>query len=136
MNLPEGIGWIVRTASVDITQEALTRDVEYLLELWEEIKNKGQEMDGVGLVYEDHRSVLRFLREHFDPSIQEILVDDRTALEQVKEFVKMLPEQQRTVNVRFHQGARPIFNQYSVEDQIESIYQSAGESAFGWIDCH
>lgn len=124
MNLPEGIGWIVRTASVDITQDALSRDVEYLLELWSEIKNKGQELDGVGLVYEDHRSVLRFLREHFDPSIQEILVDDKTALEQVKEFVKMLPEQQRTVNVRFHQGARPIFNQYSVEDQIESIYQS------------
>lgn len=125
MNLPEGIGWIVRTASVDITQDALSRDVEYLLELWSEIKNKGQEMAGVGLVYEDHRSVLRFLREHFDPSIQEILVDDRTALEQVKEFVKMLPpEQQKNVNVRFHQGARPIFNQYSVEDQIESIYQS------------
>jgi ribonuclease E len=123
MNLPEGIGWIVRTASVDITQDALSRDVEYLLELWGEIKSKGQEMEGVGLVYEDHRSVLRFLREHFDPSIQEILVDDRTALEQVKEFVKMLPPQQRNVNVRFHQGARPIFNQYSVEDQIESIYQ-------------
>jgi ribonuclease E len=123
MDLPEGIGWIVRTASVDITQEALSRDVEYLLELWSEIKNKGQAMDGVGLVYEDHRSVLRFLREHFDPSIQEILVDDKTALEQVKEFVQMLPAKQRTVNVRFHQGARPIFNQYSVEDQIESIYQ-------------
>jgi ribonuclease E len=123
MNLPEGIGWIVRTASIDITKEALSRDVEYLLELWNEIKNKGQEMDGVGLVYEDHRSVLRFLREHYDPSIQEILVDDRTALEQVKEFVKMLPAQQRNVNVRFHQGSRPIFNQYSVEDQIESIYQ-------------
>ena len=123
MDLPEGIGWIVRTASVDITQDALSRDVEYLLELWGEIKNRGQEMDGVGLVYEDHRSVLRFLREHFDPSIQEILVDDRTALDQVKEFVKMLPANQRTVNVRFHQGARPIFNQYSVEDQIESIYQ-------------
>lgn len=123
MNLPEGIGWIVRTASVDITQEALARDVEYLLELWGDIKNKGQEMEGVGLVYEDQKSVLRFLREHFDPSIQEILVDDRTALEQVKEFVKMLPSQQRHVNVRFHQGARPIFNQYSIEDQIESIYQ-------------
>jgi len=95
MNLPEGIGWIVRTASVDITQDALARDVEYLLELWSEIKNKGQELDGVGLVYEDHRSVLRFLREHFDPSIQEILVDDRTALEQVKEFVKMLPPEQQ-----------------------------------------
>lgn len=123
IDLPEGIGWIVRTASVDITQEALARDVKYLLKLWEDIKARGQEIDGVGLVYEDHQSVLRFLREHFDPSIQEILVDDRTALEQVKAFIDMLPKEHRDVKVRLHQGARPIFNQYSVEDQIESIYQ-------------
>ena len=123
IDLPEGIGWIVRTASVDINEEALSRDVKYLMNLWEEIKRKGQELQGVGLVYEDQESVLRFLREHFDPSIEEILVDDRTALEQVKTFVEMLPEKQRNVKVRLHQGARPIFNQYSVEDQIESIYQ-------------
>jgi ribonuclease E len=123
LDLPEGIGWIVRTASVDITQETLSRDVEYLLELWADIKKKGQELNGAGLVYEDQKSVLRFLREHFDPSMEEILVDDRTALDEVKAFIKMLPANQRSVKVRLHQGARPIFNQYSVEDQIESIYQ-------------
>ncbi|MDP3480079.1 MAG: Rne/Rng family ribonuclease [Desulfoprunum sp.] len=124
IDIPEGIGWIVRTASGDTTQEALSRDVTYLLRLWEEIKKKGQELEGVGMVYEDQHSVLRFLREHFDPSIEEILVDDRTALEQVKAFVDLLPTKQRTVKVRLHKGARPIFNQYSIEDQIESIYQS------------
>lgn len=123
MEIPEGIGWIVRTASNDINEEALSRDVDYLLNLWEDIKAKGQSLDGVGLVYEEQHSILRFLREHFDPSIQEILVDDKTALEQVKDFVKMLPRSQRSVSVRLHQGARPIFNQFSVEDQIESIYQ-------------
>jgi ribonuclease E len=123
IDLPEGIGWIVRTASVDINEEALSRDVKYLMNVWEGIKKRGQEIKGVGLVYEDQESVLRFLREHFDPSIEEILVDDRTALEQVKTFIEMLPEKQRNVKVRLHQGARPIFNQYSVEDQIESIYQ-------------
>lgn len=124
IDIPEGIGWIVRTASVDITEEILARDVSYLLRLWDEIKMKGQELAGVGLVYEEQHSVLRFLREHFDPSIEEILVDDKDALEQVKEFVEMLPAEQRKVRVRLHKGARPIFNQYSVEDQIESIYQS------------
>ncbi len=123
IDLPEGIGWIVRTASVDINEEALSRDVKYLMNLWEGIKKRGQEIKGVGLVYEDQESILRFLREQFDPSIEEILVDDRTALEQVKTFIEMLPEKQRNVKVRLHQGARPIFNQYSVEDQIESIYQ-------------
>ena len=124
IDIPEGIGWIVRTASIDITKEILARDVSYLLRLWDEIKKKGQELEGVGLVYEEQHSVLRFLREHFDPSIEEILVDDKAALEQVKEFVEMLPAEQRKVRVRLHKGARPIFNQYSVEDQIESIYQS------------
>ncbi|TKB10072.1 Rne/Rng family ribonuclease [Desulforhopalus sp. IMCC35007] len=123
MDLPEGIGWIVRTSSVDITPEDLSRDVGYLVKLWEEIKGRGQNLEGVGLVYEEQHSILRFLREHFDPSIQEILVDDRAALEQVKDFVQMLPKDHQGVTVRLHQGARPIFNQYSVEDQIESIYQ-------------
>ncbi len=105
MELPEGIGWIVRTASVDITQEDLTRDVGFLLKLWEDIKGKGQNLEGVGLVYEEQDSVLRILREHFDPSIREILVDDREALEQVKDFVQMLPKDQQSVTVRLHQGA-------------------------------
>jgi len=123
LDIPEGIGWIVRTASADITKSALARDVGYLLRLWEEIKKKAQEMEGVGQVYEDHQSVLRFLREHFDPAIEEILVDDEAAMEQVKEFISFLPSKQRDVKVRLHKGSRPIFNQFSVEDQIESIYQ-------------
>ncbi len=121
--IPEGIGWIVRTASNDITKKALSRDVQYLLKLWEEIRSKGQSLENVGLIYEDHRSVMRFLREHFDPSIQEILVDDRVALQQVQDFIELLPARQQNVKVRLHRGARPIFNQFSIEDQIESIYQ-------------
>ncbi len=123
MDIPEGIGWIVRTASIDITENALSRDVEYLLRLWEETRKKAQEVKGVGMVYEDHHAVLRFLREYFDPSIEEILVDDKTALEQVKDFIELLPRSQRDVKVRLHKGSKPIFNQFSVEDQIESIYQ-------------
>jgi ribonuclease E len=123
MAIPEGIGWIVRTASNDINKAALSRDVSYLLRLWIEIKKKGQDLEGVGLIYQDHDSVLRFLREHFDPAIEEILVDDLAALEQVKGFIELLPPKQRTVKVKLHRGSRPIFNQYSVEDQIESIYQ-------------
>ncbi len=123
LSIPEGIGWIVRTASLDITKTALSKDVNYLKRLWKDIKKKGIERDGVGLIYQDHDCVLRFLREQFDPAIKEILVDDQEAYDKVKEFIAMLPAKQRTVNVKLHRGARPIFNQYSVEDQIESIYQ-------------
>jgi len=123
LSIPNGIGWIVRTAGSDITKAALARDVEYLLRLWEDIRKKGQELEGVGQVYEDHLSVPRFLREHFDPSIEEILVDEQLAYDQVLQFVSLLPEEQQQVKVRLHKGSRPIFNQFSIEDQIESIYQ-------------
>jgi ribonuclease E len=123
LEIPEGIGWIVRTASFDLTETSLAKDVKYLLRLWGEIKGKGQAMDGVGLVYQDQDCVLRFLREHFDPEIKEILVDDLAAMEKVRDFIEMLPDKQKNTKVRLHKGARPIFNQYNVEDQIESIYQ-------------
>ena len=123
LEIPEGIGWIVRTASFDLTETSLAKDVKYLLKLWGEIKAKGQAMDGVGLVYQDQDCVLRFLREHFDPEIKEILVDDLAAMEKVRDFIELLPDKQKNTKVRLHKGARPIFNQYNVEDQIESIYQ-------------
>ena len=123
LSIPEGIGWIVRTASIDITKTALQKDVRFLLKLWREIKAKGQKLEGVGMLYQDYNCVMRFLREYYDPCIQEILVDDLEALEKVRDFIEMLPAKQRNVKVKQHRGARPIFNQYSVEDQIESIYQ-------------
>ena len=123
LNIPEGVGWIVRTASVDVTKTALTKDVRFLSKLWKEIKKKGQALEGVGRVYQDHDCVLRFLREHFDPEIKEILVDDLTALEKVKDFLDLLPAKQKGAKARLHKGSRPIFNQFNVEDQIESIYQ-------------
>lgn len=123
LNIPEGVGWIVRTASADVTKTALTKDVRYLSKLWREIKNKGQALEGVGRVYQDHDCVLRFLREHFDPEIKEILVDDLAALEKVNDFLELLPVKQKGAKARLHKGSRPIFNQFNVEDQIESIYQ-------------
>jgi len=123
LNIPEGVGWIVRTASIDVTKTALTKDVRLLVKLWAEIKKKGQALDGVGRVYQDHDCVLRFLREHFDPDIKEILVDDLAALEKVKDFLDLLPSKQKGAKARLHKGSRPIFNQFNVEDQIESIYQ-------------
>lgn len=123
LNLAEGVGWIVRTASADVTKTALTKDVRYLSKLWKEIKIKGQALDGVGRIYQDHDCVLRFLREHFDPELKEILVDDLAALEKVKDFLEVLPAKQRGAQARLHKGSRPIFNQFNVEDQIESIYQ-------------
>lgn len=121
--IPEGIGYIIRTASAEITRTALENDLQTLLTLWEEIKKRGQTMNAPALVYEEQDTVVRFLRDHFFAEIQEILVDTQESLDNVNAFIEQLPPKQRKVKVRMHRASKPIFNQYNIEEQIESIYR-------------
>ncbi len=123
MSIPEGIGYIIRTASKDITKTALNKDLGYLLRLWDETKKRGQEAPTPSLIYKDQNIIAKVLRDYYTPDIQEILVDTQESQKQVLDFLKLLPTKQRRTTVRLHQGSRPIFNQYGVEEQIEQIYQ-------------
>jgi len=122
-SIPEGIGFIVRTASAEITKTALQQDLRFLLGLWKEIKKRGQTVQAPALIYQEQDTVVRFLRDHFVTDISEIIVDTQESFEQVKSFVELLPARQRKVQVKLHRGSKPIFNQNNIEEQIESIYQ-------------
>ena len=122
-NLPEGIGYIIRTASQDITKTAISKDLRYLLRLWQDIKKRGQTEPAPALIYQDQDIIAKFLRDHYTPDIEEILVDSQEAYDQVDNFLSLLPAKQVGTTVRLHKGSRPIFNQFDVEDQIEQIYQ-------------
>ncbi len=121
--IPEGIGYIIRTASAEITGATLQKDLSMLLEIWEEIKKRGQTMEAPALVYEEQDTVVRFLRDHFFSEILEITVDTQESLNNVNAFIEQLPPKQKEVKVRLHRGTKPIFNQYNIEEQIESIYK-------------
>ncbi len=123
IKMGEGIGYIIRTASADVTKTALTKDIRYLLNLWKEIKKRGQQEESPALIYKEGDVIARFLRDHFTPDITEILVDNKEAFDQVTSFLALLPAKQRTSKVKMHHGAKPIFNQYQVEEQIEQMYQ-------------
>lgn len=122
IKLPEEIGYIIRTASEEVTKTAMAQDIRYQLNLWKEIKTRGQSMDAPALIYKEQDVTARFLRDHFTSDIQEILVDNKITLEQVDNFLSLLPARQRKVKAKLHQGARPIFNLHQIEEQIESIY--------------
>jgi len=121
--LPEGIGYIVRTASKDVTKTALQRDLRYLLNLWKTIKTRGQKEPAPVLLHREQNIVARYLRDHFSPEISEIIVDTPEAQEQVQNFLALLPASQRKAKVRLHKGSKPIFDHFRVETQIEQIYQ-------------
>lgn len=121
---PEGIGYIIRTASKDITKTALSQDMRFLLNLWMKIKKRGQKMSAPSLIYKEQNIISRFLRDHYTTDINEIMVDNEEAYGQVANFLELLPAVQRKkTSVKQHTGAQPIFYQYHVEKQIEQIYQ-------------
>lgn len=121
--IPEGIGYIIRTASAEITKTVLEKDLQSLLALWAEVKHRGQTMEAPALVYEERDTVVRFLRDYFFPEIQEITVDTKESLDNVNAFISLLPKEQRQVKVKLHRGVKPIFNQFNIEEQIESIFK-------------
>lgn len=108
---------------MDINQSNLKEDLDRLLSLWEQIRGRGQTVESPALIYQEQDTVVRFLRDHFFPEIQEIVVDTEATLQQVRDFIQQLPAEQRRVRVRQHKGVKPIFNQHNIEEQIESIYR-------------
>ena len=122
-NLPEEIGYIIRTASEEVTKTALMKDIHYQLDLWKEIKINGQTMPAPAIVYKEQNVVSRFLRDHFTSEIDEIMVDNKEVFDKVNQFMELLPAKQRTTKIKLHRGSKPIFNQFQVEEQIEQMYQ-------------
>ncbi len=123
LTLPEGIGYIVRTASKEITKSAISQDLKYLLNLWKEIKQRGRKMPKASLIYKEQDIIARFLRDHYTSNIKEIMVDNEEGYEQVVKFLKLIPARQKKAVARLYSGSQPIFNHYQVEKQIEQIYK-------------
>jgi len=122
--LPAGVGYIIRTASKEITKTALTTDVRFLIKLWNDIREQGQKKPAPALIYGEQNIITRFLRDHFSPDIREILVDSQEAYNQVTSFLDLLPAaQKKKTTAKLHKGPRPLLNSYNIEEQIEQIYR-------------
>lgn len=124
LKIPEGIGYIIRTASKEITKTAISQDMRFLINLWGKIKKRGQSLPAPSLIYKEQNIISRFLRDHYTTEINEIMVDSEESYDQVSNFLELLPAAQRKkTSVKLHSGSQPIFHQYHVEKQIEQVYQ-------------
>ncbi len=119
-NLPEGVGFIVRTAGIDKGKRELFRDCAYLLHLWESIQAKMHELPVPSLLYQESHIVLQSIREHFTPDM-EVLVDDKEIYRQVKDFFRQVMSQYQR-KVKLYQERKPLFAKFNLEEQIEAIY--------------
>jgi ribonuclease E len=122
LDIPEGMGLIVRTAGVGRSHEELQWDLDYLLQLWEAIAEAARDRAGPFLIYQESNVIIRALRDHLRPDIGEILIDGDAVFEQAREFVQhVMP--QNLQRLKLYQDTTPLFNRFQIESQIETAFE-------------
>ena len=121
LQVPEGMGLIIRTAGGGKSVEELQWDLNYLLQLWEAIDRSAKEKPAPLLVFQESNVIIRALRDHLRGDIDEILIDHAGSFKLVKSFLQQVMPQ-FIDKARLYQDNVPLFNRYQIESQIEMAY--------------
>jgi ribonuclease E len=121
LNIPEGMGVIVRTAGVDRSAEELQWDLDYLLQLWDAILKAEADEQAPKLLYQENNVILRAIRDNLRKDIGEVLIDGQEAYDEAKTFIdQVMP--QYAERMKFYSEPIPLFNRYQIESQIETAF--------------
>ncbi|WP_020394528.1 Rne/Rng family ribonuclease [Thiolinea disciformis] len=122
LEIPEGMGAIVRTAGVDRELEELSWDLDYLKTLWNAITSACDEHKAPVLLYQESNVIIRALRDYFRRDIGEIIIDNPAVYNQARDFMQsVMPQNLR--KLKLYQDNTPLFSRYQVEYQIETAFQ-------------
>ena len=121
LDVPNGMGLIVRTAGAKRTKAEIKRDYDYLLRLWENIREKTLHSIAPALIYEEEDLVKRTIRDLYDKDIDEVWVEGEAAFKDARDFMRMLmPSQAKKVQA--YRDPAPLFVHHRVEDHLSQIY--------------
>ena len=121
LDVPEGMGVILRTAGANRTKAEVKRDFEYLLRLWENVRELTLRSTAPTLVYEEGSLVKRSIRDLYSREIDTILVAGEEGYREAKDFMRMLMPS-HAKNVQPYRDKVPIFSRYGVEAQLDSMF--------------
>jgi ribonuclease E len=121
LEVPKGMGLIIRTAGAKRTKTEIKRDYEYLTRAWENIRDLTLRSVAPALIYEESSLVKRAIRDLYDKDVGEIYVEGDSAYREAKDFVRMLMPS-HAKRVHHYREPTPIFAKNNVERQLESIY--------------
>jgi len=122
ISLPEGYGMIIRTAGEGASKTEIVKDMNYLMKLWKTIKDNVMRVPTPSLLYKEQNIALRSIRDYFTPEVTEILIDDPTVYQEVRDFVELVSPKSAKL-VKLYKGNKPIFTKFDLETQIASIYE-------------
>ncbi|WP_315764874.1 MULTISPECIES: Rne/Rng family ribonuclease [unclassified Bradyrhizobium] len=121
LDVPEGMGVILRTAGANRTKPEIKRDFEYLLRLWETVRDMTLKSQAPTLVYEEGSLIKRSLRDLYNKDIDDILVAGEAGYHEAHDFMKMLmPSNVRAV--KQYRDGQPLFSRMGVESQLDAMF--------------
>ncbi|MCG8710140.1 ribonuclease E [Brenneria sp. 4F2] len=123
LQLPDGMGLIVRTAGVGKSAEALQWDLAFRLKHWEAIKKAAEGRPAPFLIHQESNVIVRAFRDYLRPDIGEILIDNPKILDLAKEHISALGRPDFNSKIKLYSGEIPLFSHYQIESQIESAFQ-------------
>jgi ribonuclease E len=124
LELPDGMGLIVRTAGVGKSAEALQWDLGFRLKHWEAIQKAAESRPAPFLIHQESNVIVRAFRDYLRQDIGEILIDNPKVLELARQHIAALGRPDFTSKIKLYTGEIPLFSHYQIESQIESAFQS------------
>lgn len=121
LELPEGFGFIVRTAGIGRNKTDLKRDLAYLQRLWTDIEKRRSIGNGPRLLYAESDLLMRALRDIWNSEIGEIVIDNESAIRRAARFMKIVSPR-GTTRLLHHNLGTPMFHSFGIEEQIERIH--------------
>lgn len=122
LEVPKGMGVILRTAGANRTKVEVKRDFEYLMRLWENVRNLTLKSTAPSLVYEEGSLIKRSIRDLYNKDISEIMVSGEEGYREAKDFMKMLMPSHAKV-VQPYRDLHPIFARSGIEAQLDKMLQ-------------
>jgi ribonuclease E len=123
LEVPEGMGVILRTAGASRTKPEIKRDFEYLIRVWEQVRETTLQSVAPNLVYEEGSLIKRSLRDLFGKEVDEVVVSGEGGYKEARDFMKMLmPSQLKAIKA--HREAQPLFARYGVESQLDAMFST------------
>jgi len=121
LEVPQGMGLIIRTAGAKRTRQEIRRDYDYLLRVWENIRSTTLSSNAPALIYEEEDLVKRAIRDMFDKDFDAVLVEGDDGFKAAKDFIRILmPSQAKKVH--HYRSTPPLFSRYGVDSLLENIY--------------
>ena len=122
LQIPDGMGIIIRTAGIGRSAEELQWDLNYLTTMWTAITSASKERESPCLLFQESNVILRAVRDYLRQDIGEVVIDTQSAYDDALSFVRQVMPQFES-RLRLYQSTTPLFTNFQIENQIESAFQ-------------